>query len=538
MKLTTKLIAIVLLVFSILTLLLGCGKTTVEILSEQACTSGTSLPMVHSYEVHEGYFSVTESTKLANDSSFSNYEDIFSDFANNLVAYGVIDNVLHEEENGDIVLLTDASLAPQAYRIEITTSGAMISAADADGAFYGMRTLLKLLISTDNQVNCGIIVDEPDSQVRAMHLAMANKLYSKDFVISLLYELAWNNMNELQLHFGEIYGLRFALDDMEVTFEDENGEEHTVDASICLTEPYFTESDMIEIIELAKSLHINIVPALDTPGHMAQLITPMIEANQIPSDYAITIRYDSLLDENGEPLSYDGLNLNNRGAVNYALGVFEKYIEFFSHAGVEAFHFGGDEYLTFQVDDTVSEETFYSYMNEVATCITSYGLEPRAWDDGVSQTLTNKNVVVTNWYGKYADKTEFKQINCNFYRLYYSMGESFRTKDDEKSVFELWVPSLFAGDTAPEGAYVHGAMYCIWGAPGDEQEVAAKMRPRLKAMAMKCWNSASATECTDKTGFIPRTFTLTMGWDSYQKVLERLDLAIRGFGKDGVPCYE
>ncbi len=536
MKQTLRIIALTLVLVTGMCMVTGCDSTG-EVQGADSPIRGVALPLVHSYEVEKGEFSVSAATVLTNQSSFTDWEATFGDFNENLVAYGVLNAPLSIGENGAIILASDESVDEQAYRIEIGEDKAIISAADNDGAFYGMRTLLKLLVSSDNRLTCGTIADKPDVPVRAMHLAMANALYSKEFIFSLLHELAWNNMNELQLHFGEIHGLRFALNDMSVTYVDENGEMRTVDSGVCLTEPYFTEEDMKEIIALAQSLHIRIVPALDTPGHMDQLISPMIESGQFSKDYAVTIRYDNLKDENGNPLSYNGLNLNNEGAVNYALGVFDNYVRFFSEQqGVETFHIGGDEYLIFQPDNTVSEETFYGYMNKVAAVVKSYGLEVRAWDDAVSPTLSDKDIVVTNWYGKYADLPGFKQINCNFYRLYYSMSESFRTKDDEKSVYELWTPSLFAGDTAPEGEYVHGAMYCIWGAPRDEQEVAAKMRPRLKATAMKSWNSTSLTVCKDKTGLFTKTVTLTMSYDSYLRVLEKLGLANKGFSEDGVPC--
>lgn len=480
--------------------LMGCKR---EILPFE----GAAIPYVHQYDAQESSFKLSRDARILDASMQTDWTETLKLIAEELSQEGltessieVVSSSSEDARNGDIVVKYDSSLDPQAYRIEVTDTVLRVSATDDDGVFYGLRTVIKFLRSTDNSITCGTINDAPDMQIRALHLAMANRLYDKAWVIKTIKLMSWNNLNQLQLHFGEIYGLRFKLDDMNVDYVDSDGNQRSVDCSIALTEPYFTEADMDEIIETARLYHIDVIGALDTPGHMQQMLKPVMDAGLIPESYGVTVEYNMIMGADGLPLNYLGANLNDRGAINYTLAFLEKYITCFADNGCTDFCVGGDEYIDFIKDGSISKDTFNAYINEACALVSSYNITPRVWNDGAAAGITDKNAVIENWSGAYADFADYRQINLNYYRLYFTIEdtEEWRKKADPQSLYESWEPLVFAKDRANTNTDVFGVMYGIWGGSEDQDYVWEHVVDKLCAMFTKSWNCLSTTKNADR----------------------------------------
>ena len=172
-----------------------------------------------------------------------------------------------------------------------------------------------------------------DVQYKIVHLDCGRKYFSKDWIIALLYEMQNDGYNQLQLAFGND-GLRFLLNDMSFTA---NGTEYSHQTVVSKVEAgneaqnnsgdpsYLTETEMNEIIDTAKTLDIEIVPLLNLPGHANAIL-----------DIA-----DDAYNASG---SDNTLNVSNAEAVNFAMAIFQKYVDYFAAKGCQFFNFGADEY--------------------------------------------------------------------------------------------------------------------------------------------------------------------------------------------------
>lgn len=98
-----------------------------------------------------------------------------------------------------------------AYAVDIKNN-ITISAEDETGIYYGLTSVIQMLIEGDNVLTKGNIVDYSDVEDRSFHLECARKFFTKDWIISLIKDLSWQKYNSIQLHFSENEGFRLQSD--------------------------------------------------------------------------------------------------------------------------------------------------------------------------------------------------------------------------------------------------------------------------------------------------------------------------------------
>lgn len=134
-----------------------------------------------------------------------------------------------------------------------------------------------------------------DSFYRIVHLDCGREYFTKDWIIALINEMSAAGYNQLQLAFGN-GGFRFYLNDMGVGSYDsdavkkalEDGNNHyntygddgkgTANGEWMTYNPEtnaLTEQEMDAIIAHANSKGVEIVPMINTPGHMHALLAAM-----------------------------------------------------------------------------------------------------------------------------------------------------------------------------------------------------------------------------------------------------------------------
>ena len=159
-----------------------------------------------------------------------------------------------------------------------------VEAADKAGAFYATRTLLQM---GEKDLQNGEIRDFPSYSYRGFMLDTGRKFIPYDTVVDIMLNMAYYKMNDLQLHLNDNYiflkdhlagkhlspeeELSYVLKTAKTGFRVEtdivgaNGEKLTSDQ-------HYTKEEMQQLIQLAKALHINLVPEIDTPGHALSFV--------------------------------------------------------------------------------------------------------------------------------------------------------------------------------------------------------------------------------------------------------------------------
>lgn len=314
-----------------------------------------------------------------------------------------------------------------------------------------------------------------DDFYKIVHLDCGRKYFTTDWIKSLIDEMAADGYTHLELAFGND-GLRFLLDDMSVTANDTTYTSADVTAGIQAGNTAYydfgtnelTEAEMDEIIEYAAALGIEIIPLLNTPGHMDAIITCM-ENLGIDGDYNGSVRT---------------VDVTNSTAVAFTQALVNKYIQYFVGKGCTVFNIGADEYANdvyttggmgfAQLVQAGQYDKFVEYVNGLADLVSNVGMTPMAFNDGIYYGSTtsygtfNKDIMIAYWSSgwngynvasaSYLANQGHKMINTNG-DFYYVLGKNDQF-DSDSSYAANWDNKSFQGTTFTEDQA--GAMFCIW----------------------------------------------------------------------------
>lgn len=349
-------------------------------------------------------------------------------------------------------------------------------------------------------------------QYRIVHLDCGREYFTKDWIIALINEMADAGYNQLQLAFGN-GGFRFYLNDMAIgshssdevknaleagnahynTYgDDENGPNNQEWITVNPSKNALTETEMNAIIAHAQSKGIEIVPMLNTPGHMHAVLAAMSK-----------LGISGNLQVSGKP---GCLNLENTVAVSFTKELVSKYVKYFADNGCNFFNAAMDEYSSW-------ENVFYNYANEIISIITKYNMTPRMFNDALrrNNTISNSNVQVCYWfYGNNCypvdDITQYQLINANHDYYYVSTNENWNLYREGYTFVgeyneDTWINKAkqFNNNTFNYGSGVGttvnnpvGSMFCIWcNTPGKntETQIAQQIRMILRVIGARMQNS-------------------------------------------------
>ena len=347
------------------------------------------------------------------------------------------------------------------------------------------------------------------SFMKIFHLDCGRKYFTKDWIIALINEISAAGYTHLQLAIGND-GMRFLLDDMSLTVNGTTYSSENVAAAIHKgNEKYhdfavdeLTEKEMNAIIAHAKEKNIEILPLINTPGHMDAILSAA----------------SSLTDTN---CAYNGssrtIDVTNDTAVAFTQALLQKYVAYFAGKGCKYFNMGADEYANDKYTDgsmgfgqLVSDGNygyFIKYVNELATMVKSADMKPVAFNDGIEfygVTSANvgsrlykfdKDIIVSYWSAGWSGyepqsaanlvSNGFKVINTTG-DFYYVLGKNDNF-DAGYAYASNWSNTKVCG-TSLDASSVVGATFCVWcDYPGaeTEQEIAQKIRLPLRAMAQR-----------------------------------------------------
>ena len=429
------------------------------------------------------------------------------------IVFGTLENAA---ENDIIVKMgtnPDLTGKNDAYAVDIKNN-ITISAEDETGIYYGLTSVIQMLIEGDNVLTKGNIVDYSDVEDRSFHLDCARKFFTKDWIISLIKDLSWQKYNSIQLHFSENEGFRLQSDTLEA-----------IDGFQYVNNQYLTKQDMLEIIQVANEYHIEVIPSLDSPGHLGAVL------RYLPFDYSCA----SLFPSDGRRAQCFNIFTNDE-ARGFLIDLMTEFIDFFSEAGCKRFNIGGDEFL--EKFSNFSNEQYVQimeYFNEVSAIVKSKGMTPRTWNDGVmygnyTGYKLDPDIEICYWAAPQncASIEKFVQngnkvINFSDIYMYYVLSSWWLQNacPEGDRIYREWNPGKFSTlqggipqtYNKPYANFIKGGSYAIWcDSPNymTQDSVANNIFYRTRATAYKMWNTsdsmpeyADVKKAFDKIGRVP-----------------------------------
>ena len=454
----------------------------------------------------------------------------------------------------DIVLLLDASLgiAAEGYQISINGGQLCVKASDADGLFYGCRFVEQALLTGTGFSKANGVTVKPDYPERAFFLDCGRKYYSPDWIKDMIREISWSNMNAIYIHFSEEMGFRLESKTYPWLAGGDNtlcigGASYGVAAD---NGKYITQDEMREIAAVAKLYHVEIIPSLDSPGHMNYAVKKYNAkyGTDIGNYYHYNERTAIVQGSGPEAAQKNysrGIDISNKEAVTFAKNLYAEYAAFFKELGCTKFDIGGDELLGWgpslasvskwkQLDlwktdaqkrsgnkNAVAYDAFMYYMNDIYDLVKGYGYTSiRMWNDdalrsadtGWSKVVTlNPGMEIQYWTSTannsknniqtYLD-AGYKAYNfLNDYN-YYVLGQAHDGTGyagiTPQRIYENWAPNIFipyggtGSNTTIGDANVKGSAFCVWcDKPSTESAATVKagILPCLRVNGAKAWDA-------------------------------------------------
>jgi hexosaminidase len=233
--------------------------------------------------------------------------------------------------------------SPEAYKISFGGEDVVVEASHSSGFLYGLITLGQILRGARlhgeafSFPRAGEIADQPYMKWRGSHLDVARQFYSSAEVSQFLAVMAWNKLNRFHWHLSDDEAWRVEIDAFPALNSVGSWRGHGLPIPPLLgsgPQPsggFYSKKAVRDIVALAGSFGISVVPEIDVPGHCFAMLQSIPELRDP--------------DETGDYSSVQGFPnncLNPARVETYEIfqTIFDELIALFPS---KIFHIGADE---------------------------------------------------------------------------------------------------------------------------------------------------------------------------------------------------
>ncbi len=288
-------------------------------------------------------FVLTSSTKIVggSDSKTKQNAEFLSQFIEK--STGIICQVVNDapaKGNITLKLISNTDNNPEAYNLAINSDGITLSATTPAGLFYGVQTIRKSIpVAETSKVSFPAveISDSPRFAYRGVHLDVGRHFYSMEEIKRFIDMMALHNMNRLHWHLTEDQGWRLEIKRYPRLTEIGSKRKETVigrNSGEYDGKPYggfYTQEQAREIVQYAKSRHIEVIPEIDLPGHMQAALTAYPQYGCTGGPYEVWTQWG---------VSDNVLCAGNDESLRFIENILTEVIDIFPSKYI---HIGGDE---------------------------------------------------------------------------------------------------------------------------------------------------------------------------------------------------
>lgn len=295
-----------LLCFSLL-LLLACESGPP---SQPIVTASQLIPAPSQLEWQGGFFQFNEQTKFIVPAGDADLLQIASQLAQAIregsgfpLTVQTLDNT--QLNDNAVILRRDERIEQaEAYHLSVDSKAVRISANSASGIFYGVQSIRQMLpINDGNGLNprdwklpALKIVDQARFAYRGMHLDVARHFFSVDEVKNYLDLMALYKFNRFHWHLTDDQGWRIEIKQYPRLTElgawrSETQLGHSSNNPAKYSGQkyggYYTQKEILEIVEYAADRYITIIPEIEMPGHASAALAAYPQLACQPGNFQV-----------------------------------------------------------------------------------------------------------------------------------------------------------------------------------------------------------------------------------------------------------
>lgn len=327
----------------------------------QSCVKGT------------GSFEISPQTVIIANTTFAKEAAFLAESLSKLT--GTALTIQKNASKNAIQFLDDAQQSsPEGYRLNVTSTGVEIHAKSPAGAFYAIQSLLQLIPAdawktpaSRLQLPAITVKDAPRYEYRGLHLDIGRNFQNKVEIMRVLNWMAMYKLNKFHFHFTEDEAWRLEIPGLPelTTVGVQRG--HTLDSKAHMPATYgsggslspiqssfLSRQEYIELLKYAQSLHIQVIPEIETPGHARAAIKAMdaryrrLMAEGKPTEaeeYLLSDPNDQSVYRSAQNFTDNVMCVARPSVYHFIEKVVDELMRMHQEAGVplETVHLGGDE---------------------------------------------------------------------------------------------------------------------------------------------------------------------------------------------------
>ncbi|MGX0888169.1 hexosaminidase [Pseudomonas sp. ADAK2 TE3594] len=387
----------------------------------------------------------------------------------------------------------------EVYRIDITRS--IRVTAQNPGAMARALTTLHKAVRVSKVLDPGVVIDAPVYAERSMMIDMGRRQFSPEWVIRLIQEMAWNQLNTLHLHLTDNEGVRV----MFPSFPDISSDDA------------WSAADLKRVLDTAAAYHVQVIPELDMPGHM---------------DWILRDRPEFQLKLSNGTVVSKALDFSIPAARDFLKTLFCDLLDMFPDS--RYVHLGADEYFLSPITPNNtpqlaqyareasgnpaadSEDAVRYFVNELADFVRVKGKIARVWNDGAVQKnqiiALDKRVQIECWsiWGSVKNLMNVQELVDAGYTVTNAHGDFYFV------INKTW-DNLFHAKHSPHGIYdVWRANRFMDKAGGAFTEIPAQS-PAMAGAGIQLWIEKPEFSSPEEMWTQLKSWLLPLGqrtWDS------------------------
>jgi len=363
----------------------------------------------------------------------------------------------------------------ESYVLEVTATGAKLTAPTPLGAMHGLQTFLQLVdVSPDGFAAPAVTIhDQPRFPWRGLMIDSARHFIPLDVIRRNIDGMEAVKMNVFHWHLSENQGFR--VESKKFPKLHELGSDNL----------YYTQDEIRDLIAYARDRGIRLVPEFDMPGHSTAWFVGHPELASGKGPYEIERRwgvFDPAMDPTNEKV-YKFLD----DLIGEMARIFPDHY----------FHIGGDEVNGKEWDANPKIQAFMKahgiknnealqayFSGRVQKLVTKHGKTVVGWDEVLVPGVP-KDIVIQSWRGQaslaQAAKQGYRGILSNGYYL-----------DLGWSAARHYAVDPMSGDAAnlfvEEKQRILGGESCMWAEYVSPENVDSRIWPRNAAIAERLWS--------------------------------------------------
>ncbi len=418
-------------------------------------------------------------------------------------------------------LETQAQMHEEGYFLNVNTQGIEIKAKTERGLFYGLQSLIQLLLNDSKEIACVTVEDYPRYKYRGLHLDVGRHVFPVSFIKEYIDLLAHYKLNSFHWHLTEDQGWRIEIIKYPKLTSIGGYREQSIIGRL-KTPPqifdgnkyggFYTQEEVKEVVAYAASKYVTVIPEIEMPGHSLAALSayPELACGKNPGPFKASDKWGIFEDVycGGKEETYQFLE--------------NVLIEVLALFPSEYIHIGGDEspkakwksceYCQKKIkkEKLKDEHELQSYfIQRMEKFLNKRGRKIIGWDEILEGGLA-PNATVMSWRGTEGGIAAAKQnhdvIMTPSTHLYLDYRESKSTEEPIAIGGYVSLEKVYNYNPTPEELSVEqqkhilGVQANLWTEYiPTQQKVWYKLIPRVFALSEIAWTSLENKNWVDFT---------------------------------------